>query len=85
MAKVPCILRHQGVQLILSHSWTRPAIRVAGKGRGGILLFLLFLHFLSFHSFFPVPLFHIFYYLFYLFSPFLNETTQNDPQGLTCR
>ena len=25
------------------------------------------------------------YYLFYLFSPFLWETTQNDPQGLTCR
>ena len=24
------------------------------------------------------------YYLFYLFSPFLWETTQNDPQGLTC-
>ena len=26
-----------------------------------------------------------FYYLFYLFSPFLWETTQNDPQGLMCR
>ena len=26
-----------------------------------------------------------FYYLFYLASPFPWETTQNDPQGLTCR
>ena len=58
---------------------------VAGKGRGGMFLFLLFLHFHSCSSFFTVPLFHLFYYLFYLFSPFLWETTQNDPQGLTCR
>ena len=27
----------------------------------------------------------LFCYLFCLFSPFLWETTQNDPQGLTCR
>ena len=33
-AKVLCILRHQGVQLILAHSWARPATLVAGKGRG---------------------------------------------------
>ena len=79
------ILRHQGVKLILAYSWARPAILVAGKGRGGMLLFLLFLHFNSCFSFFPVPLFHLFYYLFYLFSPFLWEMTQNDPQGLTCR
>ena len=44
------------------------------------LLFLLFLHFHSCSSFFPVHLYHLFYYLFYLFSPFLWETTQNDPQ-----
>ena len=85
VAKVSCILRHLGVQLILAYSWTRPAILVAGKGRRGIFLFLLFLHFHSCSSFFPVPLFHLHYYLFYLFSPFLWETKQNDPQGLTCR
>ena len=60
--------------------WARPAILVAGKDRGGMCLFLPFLHFHSCSSFFPVPLFHL-YYLFYLFSPFLWETTQNDPQG----
>ena len=84
-AKVLCILHHRGVQLILAYSWARPAILLAGKGRGGMFLFLLFLHFHSCSSFFPVPLFHLLYCLFYLFSPFLWETTQNDPQGLTCR
>ena len=78
-------LHHWGVQLILAYSWARPAILVVGKGRGGMFLFLLFLHFHSCSSFFPVPLFHLLYSLFYLFSPFLWETTQNDPQGLTCR
>ena len=34
MAKVSCILRHWCVQLILAYSWARPAILVAGKGRG---------------------------------------------------
>ena len=84
-AKVLCILHHWGVQLILAYSWARPAILVVGKGRGGMFLFLLFLHFHSCSSFFPIPLFHLLYSLFYLFSPFLWETTQNDPQGLTCR
>ena len=84
-AKVLCILHHWGVQLILAYSWARPAILVVGKGRGGMFLFLLFLHFHSCSSFFPVPLFRLLYSLFYLFSPFLWETTQNDPQGLTCR
>ena len=42
VAKVSCILRHQGVQLILAYSWARPATLVAGKGRGGMFLFLLF-------------------------------------------
>ena len=84
-ARVSCILCHRGVQLILAYSWARPAILVAGKGRGGMFLFLLFLHFHSCSSFFPVPLFHLFDYLFYHSSPFLWETTQNDPQGLTCR
>ena len=83
MAKVSCILRHWGVQLILAYSWARLAILVAGKGRGGMLLFRLFLHFHLFSSFFPVPLCHLLYYLFCLFSPFLWETTQIDPQRLT--
>ena len=46
-AKVSCILRHRGVQLILAYIWARPAILVAGKGRGGMFLFLPFLHFHS--------------------------------------
>ena len=70
--EVSCILRHQGVKLMLAYSWARPAILVAGKGREGNVLFLLFLH--SCSSFFRVPLFHL-YYLFYLFSSFLWETT----------
>ena len=70
-AKVSCILRHRGVQLLLAYSWASTAILVAGKGREGMFLFLQFLHFHSRSSFFPVPLFHLFYYLFYLFSPFL--------------
>ena len=73
-----CMLRLQGVQLILAYSWARPAFLVAGKSFGGTFLFL---HFHSCSSFFPVPLFHLLYYLFYLFSPSLWETTQNDPQG----
>ena len=32
--RVVRILRHWGVQLILAYSWTRPAILVAGKGKG---------------------------------------------------
>ena len=59
-AKVSCISRHRGVQLILAYSWARPAILVAGKGRGGLFLFLLFLDFHWCSSFFPV--FHLFYY-----------------------
>ena len=78
------VSHHQGVQLILAYIWARPAILVAGKGRGGMFLFLLFLYFHSCSSFLPVPLFHLLYYLFDLFSPFLWEMTQNDPQGLTC-
>ena len=77
-AKVLCMLRHWGVQMKLAYSW---AVLVEDNGRGGMFLFLLFLHLHSCFSFFPVPLFHLFYYLF---SPFLWETTQNDPQGLTC-
>ena len=82
VAKLSCILHHWGIQLILAYSWASPAILAAGNGRGGMFLFLLFLHFHSFSSFFLILLFHL---LFCLFSPFLWETTQNDPQGLMCR
>ena len=40
-------------------SCARPAILVAGKGRGGMFLFLLFPHFHCCSSFFSVPLFHL--------------------------
>ena len=47
--KVSCILHHRGVQLTLAYSWARPAILVAGKGRGGMFLFFCFF------TFIPVP------------------------------
>ena len=74
--KVSCILCHWGVQLIMAYSWARPAILVAGKGRGGMFLFLLFLHFPSCSSLLPVPLFHLLYYLFYFFSFSLGDDTK---------
>ena len=43
-AKVSCILRHRGVQLILAYSWARLAILVAGMGRGGMFLLVLRFH-----------------------------------------
>ena len=42
VAKVSCVLRQRGIQLILAYSWTRPAILVAGKGRGGCFYFFCF-------------------------------------------
>ena len=78
MAKVSCILRNQGVQLILAYSLARLSILVAGKSKGNVSVS----PFHSCCSFFPVAPFHLIYYLF---SPFLWETTQNYPQGLTCR
>ena len=50
VAKVSCILRHQGIQLILAYSWVRPAIFVAGKGREECF------YFFCFFTFIPVPL-----------------------------
>ena len=73
-----CSLCHWHVQLILAYSWARPATLVAGKGRGGMFLFLLFLHFYSCSSFFPVhllipsPLLSI----LSLFSLFLGDDTK---------
>ena len=59
VAKALSILHHWGVQLILAYSWTRPAILVVGKGRGGMFLFLLF-------TFIPVPVSSLSFY----FLPF---------------
>ena len=39
-AKVLCILRHWGVQLILAYSWARPAILVRVKVDGECFCFL---------------------------------------------
>ena len=72
-AKVSCILRHRGVQLILASRWARPAILLAGKS--GMVLFLLFLHFHSCFSFVPVPLFHLLS-LLSLFSLSLGDDTK---------
>ena len=49
-AKVSCTMRHWGFQLILAYSWARPAILVAGKGRGECFYFFCFFIFI------PVPL-----------------------------
>ena len=78
MVKVSCTIHHRGVQLMFAYIWARPAILVAGKGRGGMFLFLRF-H--SCSSFFPVPLLHLLYYLFCLFSPFLWEMTKMAHKG----
>ena len=59
-------LINRGVQLKLAYSWARPAILVAGKGRGGMFLFLLFLHFHSCSYFFHNRLFHLLYYISFL-------------------
>ena len=60
VAKVLCILRHWGIQLILASSWARQLyILVAGKGRGGMFLFLLFLHFSFLFLFFSLSLIFI--------------------------
>ena len=48
-AKVLCILRHRGIQLILAYSWAKPAILVAGKGKGGMFFYFCFF------TFIPVP------------------------------
>ena len=46
LAKVSCILRHLGIQLILAYCWARPAVLVAGKGRGGCFYFFCFFTFI---------------------------------------
>ena len=55
---------------------------LAGKGRGGNVLY-----FFCFFTFIPVPLssLTLSFISCTISSPFLRETTQNDPQGLMCR
>ena len=53
VAKVSCILRHWGVQLILAYNWARLVILVAGKGRGECF------YFFPFFPFIPVPVFSL--------------------------
>ena len=72
MAKVPCILRHQGVQLILAYSWARPASLVAGKGRGGMSFSSLSFLFL----FLPCPCLASLLYLLSLFSLSVGDNTK---------
>ena len=76
VAKVSCIFRHRGVQLILAYSWARLAILVAGKGRGDYFYFFCFFHVISVslsslsHSFIS-PTFY-----FISFSLSLGDDTQ---------
>ena len=59
-----CVLGHRGVHLILAYSWARPAMFVAGKGRGEMFLFLLFL--LSFIFFLPCPSLSSLFFFFFV-------------------
>ena len=69
-----CILHHRGVQLILAFSWTRPAILVAGKDRGGNV-FISSLSFLF--LFLPCPsLSSLLPSLLSIFSLFLGNDTK---------
>ena len=62
-AKVLCVLHHQGDQLILAYSWTRPAIFVAGKGRGG-----MFFYFFCFFTLIPASLSSLSLFFIFLLS-----------------
>ena len=76
VAKVSCILCHQGVQLRLAYSWARPTILIAGKDRGG--MFISSVSSLSFlFLFFPCPsLSSPLLYLLSLFSLSLGDNTK---------
>ena len=80
-AKASLILRHRGVQLILTYSWARPASLVAGKGRGGF-----FFYFFCFFTFILVPLFFLSLSFtpqlsFYLLSPFSGRRHKTTHKG----
>ena len=78
-------LTSRGVQLISAYSWTRPAILESGKGRRGMFLISSVSSLSFLFRFLPCPsLSSPLLSLLSLF-PFPLETTQNDPQGLTCR
>ena len=76
-------LTSPGVQLMFAYSWARPAILAEGKGRGNV--FISSVSSLSFIFLSPMSLSFISSTVSYLSSPFFWETTQNDPQMLTCR
>ena len=79
-----CVSCHRGIQQILAYSWARPAILVAGKGRGVMVYFFYFFTFIRI-PISSLSLIFIFSTIYSIsFSPFLWETTQNDPQRLTC-
>ena len=73
-AKVSCILCHLGVQLKLAYSWARPAILVAGKGRGG-MFFIFSVSSLSFLFLF-LPCSSLSFPLLSLFSLSLGDDTK---------
>ena len=66
-------LTSPGIQLILAYNLARPAILLISSVSSLPFLFL----------FLPCPSLSSLV-LSYLFSPFLWETTQNDPKGLRC-
>ena len=75
-AEVSCISRHRGVHLILAYSWARPAILVAGKGRGGNV-FISSVSSLSLLFFIPCPsLSSLLLSLLSLFSLSLEDDTK---------
>ena len=76
-AKVLCISRHRGVQLILAYSWARPAILVAGKGRGGMFFILSVSSLSLLFLFLPCPcLSSLLLSLLSLFSLSLGDDTK---------
>ena len=77
VAKVSCVLRHWGVQLILSYSWARPVIFVAGKSRGDAFIsYVSSLSFLFLFLPFPSRSSHLLSLLFYLFSGRRHKMTK---------
>ena len=85
VAKVSCIWRHRGVQLILANSKARSSSLLADKGRGGIF-FISSVSSLSFLFLFllcPSLSSHLLSILS-IFSLSLGDDTKW-PKGLTCR
>ena len=73
MAKMSCILRHWGVQLILAYSWVRPAILLAGKVERDVFISSVFFTF-NLILYLPCP--PLSSPLLSLFSPSLGDDTK---------